>query len=100
MVSVEHDSTQQSTTLTCTPAPKRKLGETDFEIADSEDEDYGWDDDQELPPMPSQWQGSEDILLSRKLESDEEDHQDSDQSHEADDKGSQEGGDTEQASEG
>ena len=49
---------------TATPVGKRKLGDTEFEIADSEDEDYGWDgDDDELPPNPSQWQGSEDLLL-------------------------------------
>jgi len=51
--------------LPATPALKRKLVDTNFEIADSEDEDYGWNDGDEdtLPPMPSQWQGSEDILL-------------------------------------
>ncbi|KAI2602825.1 P-loop containing nucleoside triphosphate hydrolase protein [Hypoxylon sp. NC1633] len=46
---------------------KRKLSQTDFEIADSEGEDYGWEDDDELemPSMPPQWQGSEDILLGQ-----------------------------------
>jgi hypothetical protein len=76
LVSVEYDNTQQSKALTSTPKQKRKLGDTDFEIADS-DEDYGWDDDdEELPPMPSQWQGSEDLLLTLKPESDDEDDQD------------------------
>ena len=75
LVSVEHDNSQQSKALTSTPKQKRKLGDTDFEIADS-DEDYGWDDDEELPPMPSQWQGSEDLLLTLKPESDDEDNQD------------------------
>ena len=71
-MSVECDNTQLSGGITSTPAPKRKLGETDFEIADSEDEDYGWEDDEDaLPPMPSQWQGSEDILL-QPPESDED----------------------------
>ncbi|KAK3903274.1 P-loop containing nucleoside triphosphate hydrolase protein [Staphylotrichum tortipilum] len=79
LVPVECDDTQ-SRTLTSTPAQKRKLEDTDFEIADSEDEAYAWDDEEDLPPMPSQWQGSEDILLVRKPESDEEDHQDSDAS--------------------
>ncbi|KAK0637128.1 P-loop containing nucleoside triphosphate hydrolase protein [Bombardia bombarda] len=54
--------------LLSTPAPKRKLDDTNFEIADSEDdEDYGWQDDDEevLPPNPSQWQGSEDLLLGQ-----------------------------------
>ncbi|KAK3997372.1 P-loop containing nucleoside triphosphate hydrolase protein [Cladorrhinum sp. PSN332] len=74
-VSVEYDNTQQSRNVSLTPAQKRKLGDTDFEIADSEedDEDYGWDEDPDaVPPMPSQWQGSEDILLTRQPESDEE----------------------------
>lgn len=47
---------------------KRKLSATDFEIPDSEgedDEDYGWaeEDEEDIPPMPPQWQGSEDILV-------------------------------------
>ena len=47
---------------------KRKLTATDFEIPDSEgedDEDYGWagEDERDMPPMPPQWQGSEDILI-------------------------------------
>jgi hypothetical protein len=46
---------------------KRKLGQTDFEIPDSDDEDYGWgdEDDATLPPQPSQWQGSEDLILGQ-----------------------------------
>lgn len=47
-------------------ASKRKLGQTELEVPDSEDEeDYGWDegDDAALPPPPPQWQGSEDIIL-------------------------------------
>ncbi|KAH8195774.1 hypothetical protein TruAng_010048 [Truncatella angustata] len=67
IVSVIHDVTQASVILSSTPHPKRKLGETEFEIADSEDEEYGWDneDSAQLPPNPSQWQGSEDILIGR-----------------------------------
>lgn len=51
---------------------KRKLNQTDFEVADSEGEDYGWEDEDELemPSMPPQWQGSEDILLGQ-VEDDE-----------------------------
>jgi hypothetical protein len=48
------------------PRPKRKLGQTDLEVPDSDDdEDYGWADEDEdaLPPPPSQWQGSEDLIL-------------------------------------
>lgn len=49
---------------------KRKLGQTDFEIPDSEeDEDYGWANEDEafLPPQPQQWQGSEDLLLGHDI---------------------------------
>ena len=47
---------------------KRKLSATDLEIPDSEgedDEDYGWaeEDEEDIPAMPPQWQGSEDILV-------------------------------------
>lgn len=48
--------------------PKRKLGQTELEVPDSEDdEDYGWADEDEdaLPPPPSQWQGSEDLILGK-----------------------------------
>ncbi|KAI3329224.1 hypothetical protein HD806DRAFT_276974 [Xylariaceae sp. AK1471] len=56
---------------------KRKFHESDFEIADSEGEDYGWEDDDEaeMPSMPPQWQGSEDLLLGRAEEEDDNDHQ-------------------------
>lgn len=85
---MDYDKTRPSRALSSTPAQKRKLGDTDFEIADSDDEDYGWDDDDELPPMPSQWQGSEDILLGPKLESDHEDQDNEDEAA-----GFQDGGD-------
>ena len=78
LVSVDYENAQPSRTLSATPAQKRKLGDTDFEIADSEDEEYGWDDDEDIPPMPSQWQGSEDLLLLRQPESDPEDQEDED----------------------
>jgi hypothetical protein len=47
---------------------KRKREYNDLEIPDSEgedDEDYGWaeEDEGEVPIMPPQWQGSEDILI-------------------------------------
>ena len=54
---------------------KRKLGQTDLEVPDSEDdEDYGWADDDEtaLPAPPPQWQGSEDILLGTELAQDDD----------------------------
>ncbi|KAI0555311.1 P-loop containing nucleoside triphosphate hydrolase protein [Xylaria curta] len=51
---------------------KRKFDETGIEIADSEGEDYGWEDEDEaeMPRMPPQWQGSEDLLLGRADEDD------------------------------
>ncbi|KAL1861278.1 hypothetical protein Daus18300_008953 [Diaporthe australafricana] len=50
------------------PGPKRKLDETGFEVPDSEDEDYGWQekDSSLLPGMPPQWQGSEDLIIGSK----------------------------------
>lgn len=44
---------------------KRKI--SNLEIPDSEDEDYGWaeEDEEELPPPAPQWQGSEDLLIDR-----------------------------------
>jgi hypothetical protein len=56
---------------------KRKLAQTDFEIPDSEDdEDYGWanEDEAYLPPLPQQWQGSEDILLGHDVGRSDEDN--------------------------
>jgi hypothetical protein len=61
------------------PLPqKRKLSATDLEIPDSEgedDEDYGWaeEDEEDIPPMPPQWQGSEDILVPPEVELEGED---------------------------
>jgi len=54
--------------LTLSRPHKRKLSATDLEIPDSEgedDEDYGWaeEDEEDIPAMPPQWQGSEDILV-------------------------------------
>jgi hypothetical protein len=68
---------QPSLALVSNPhRPKRKFHETGFEIADSEGEDYGWEDDDEaeMPSMPPQWQGSEDLLLGR-AEDDDNDNQ-------------------------
>ena len=51
----------------------------ELEIPDSEeedDEDYGWaeEDEEDIPAMPPQWQGSEDILVppERELEGEDE----------------------------
>ncbi|EPE31362.1 P-loop containing nucleoside triphosphate hydrolase [Glarea lozoyensis ATCC 20868] len=64
---------------------KRKLAFTDLEIPDSEgedDEDYGWaeEDEVEVPVMPPQWQGSEDILIpdpkEKEIEAEEEEEND------------------------
>ena len=70
---MKYDSSQQSITLS-TAAQKRKLGDTEFEVPDSDDEDYGWqnDDDGAMPAPPPQWQGSEDILLGTHPESGDE----------------------------
>ncbi|RYP80863.1 hypothetical protein DL769_002241 [Monosporascus sp. CRB-8-3] len=66
LVGIETDGSQPSLVLSNLHG-KRKLDETDFELADSEDEDYGWDDEDAIgmPTVP-QWQGSEDILLGHK----------------------------------
>lgn len=74
---IPHQSPIASPSL---PLPqKRKLSATDLEIPDSEgedDEDYGWaeEDEEDIPPMPPQWQGSEDILVppEGELEGDDE----------------------------
>jgi hypothetical protein len=77
LVSGDCDNTQTSKALSSTPVPKRKLADTDFEIADSEDEDYGWQDEEPLlPPMPSQWKGSEDVLLDPSHSDEENRHED------------------------
>lgn len=65
LVSIEHIGSQASLTLSSTPHQKRKLGDTDFEVADSEDDEYGWEDEDALPTMPPQWQGSEDLLVGQ-----------------------------------
>lgn len=71
MTAVQLDGNHLSVGLSSTPALKRKLAETDFEVPNSEDEDYGWQDEDDLPEMPPQWQGSEDILLGRRPGSDD-----------------------------
>lgn len=48
-----------------------------MEIPDSEgedDEDYGWaeEDEEDVPVMPPQWQGSEDILIPDPAEKEDE----------------------------
>lgn len=68
LVNIDLDENQPSLPLSSSPHHlKRKLSQTDFEVADSEGEDYGWEDEDELemPRMPPQWQGSEDILLGQ-----------------------------------
>lgn len=77
LVTVEYDFSEPLPNHLSTPSTKRKLGDTTLEIADSDDEDYGWqeEDDEAVPPPPSQWQGSEDILLVPEPESDQEDEE-------------------------
>jgi hypothetical protein len=69
-MSAQYSGSQASLGLSGSPRRKRKLGETGLEdeVADSEGEDdYGWHDDEEdaLPSMPPQWQGSEDLLIGQ-----------------------------------
>ncbi|RCI09425.1 hypothetical protein L249_3756 [Ophiocordyceps polyrhachis-furcata BCC 54312] len=61
------------------PSRKRKLGQAELEVPDSDDDDdddgaYGWaaEDEAALPAPPPQWQGSEDILLGPSGSSDGE----------------------------
>lgn len=68
--------TQLSVEITSLPHHKRKLGQTDLEVPDSEDdEDYGWADEDEasMPAPPPQWQGSEDLLLGQEIGRSEDD---------------------------
>ncbi|KAH8172927.1 rad51 domain-containing protein [Sarocladium implicatum] len=70
LVPIQLDSNEASTRLAGVTQQKRKLGQTGFEVPDSEDdEDYGWGDEDEaaLPAPPPQWQGSEDILLGQDI---------------------------------
>ncbi|KAJ4134859.1 hypothetical protein NW768_004468 [Fusarium equiseti] len=56
---------------------KRKFGETELEVPDSEDdEDYGWADEDEaaMPAPPPQWQGSEDLILGQDVGQSEEEN--------------------------
>ncbi|KAM0439083.1 hypothetical protein ACHAQK_006570 [Fusarium lateritium] len=68
---------------------KRKLGQTELEVPDSEDdEDYGWaeEDEAAMPAPPPQWQGSEDLILGQDIgqsedeDSDREEHGTDDES--------------------
>lgn len=54
--------------LTSTPQNIPQKRKRSMEVPDSEgedDEDYGWaeEDEEDVPVMPPQWQGSEDILI-------------------------------------
>ncbi|RSL50465.1 hypothetical protein CEP54_011906 [Fusarium duplospermum] len=67
---------------------KRKLGETELEVPDSEDdEDYGWADEDEaaMPAPPPQWQGSEDLLLGQEVGRSEDENSDGDDGEHGDD---------------
>ncbi|KAI3331390.1 P-loop containing nucleoside triphosphate hydrolase protein [Ustulina deusta] len=73
LVGLDLEPNQASLALAANPRrQKRKFDEADYEIADSEGEDYGWEDEDEaeMPNMPPQWQGSEDLLLGRAEEDD------------------------------
>ncbi|KAI8685812.1 RECA-2 domain-containing protein [Fusarium keratoplasticum] len=67
---------------------KRKLGETELEVPDSEDdEDYGWADEDEaaMPAPPPQWQGSEDLILGQEVGRSEDENSDGDDGEHGDD---------------
>ncbi|CAM1511529.1 Fc.00g090420.m01.CDS01 [Cosmosporella sp. VM-42] len=76
IIKVPYDATQSLIDFSNLPLRKRKLGQTELEVPDSEDdEDYGWaeEDEAALPAPPPQWQGSEDLLLGQKVGQSEED---------------------------
>ncbi|TQV96141.1 hypothetical protein V2A60_003413 [Cordyceps javanica] len=62
---------------------KRKIGQTELEVPDSEDEDYGWADEDEasLPAPPPQWQGSEDIILGQDVGQSEDEEEEEEDYH-------------------
>ncbi|KAK6827893.1 hypothetical protein PG990_009532 [Apiospora arundinis] len=66
-VAVPYDAGQPPIYLSSNARPKRKLGDTNFEVPNSDEEDYGWEpeDTDDIPAMPPQWQGSEDILVGQ-----------------------------------
>lgn len=76
---VNYDTVQPAGAMSYTPAQKRKLDETGFEVPDSEDE-YGWgeEDNSALPGQPPQWQGSEDIILGTCPDTDGDEDEDED----------------------
>lgn len=61
---------------------KRKLDDAGFDIADSDDDVYGWlsDDEAQIPGMPTQAQGSEDLLLGEGGNRDDQSVQDDEES--------------------
>lgn len=67
LVGVDFDAGETSLGSPRASLTKRKLGVTDFDVANSEDdEDYGWDaEDADHVPIPPQWQGSEDLLVGQ-----------------------------------
>lgn len=70
--SAHQSSPHRTTSVPITQRQKRRRGDPDLAvIADSEDEDedYGWanEDGDSLPPLPSQWQGSEDLIIGQDL---------------------------------
>ncbi|RDW91054.1 hypothetical protein BP5796_02219 [Coleophoma crateriformis] len=69
---------------------KRKFSTADLEVPDSEgedDEDYGWgeQDEETVPEMPPQWQGSEDILVPAPKDLEEEEEEEEDEEEEVED---------------
>ncbi|OAR00295.1 hypothetical protein LLEC1_05861 [Akanthomyces lecanii] len=64
---VDYEASHPMEVAAAAAQQKRKIGQTELEVPDSEDEDYGWaeEDEASLPAPPPQWQGSEDIILGQ-----------------------------------
>ncbi|OAA68894.1 DNA recombination/repair protein RecA/RadB, ATP-binding domain protein [Cordyceps fumosorosea ARSEF 2679] len=85
---VEYEASHPMEMATVAAQQKRNLDQAELEVPDSEDEDYGWaeEDEADLPPPPQQWQGSEDIILGQDVgrsEDEEEEYRSYDEAEEA-----------------
>lgn len=84
LVTASIDSSESARISSHGAALKRKLEDTDFEVADSDDEDYGWAEEEigdSMPPNPSQWQGSEDLILGLHRQKGEDSDEEREQHH-------------------
>lgn len=84
LVAPNIDSSESARIQSHGMALKRKLQDTDFEVGDSDDEDYGWAEDENgdsMPPNPSQWQGSEDLIVGVHRQNGEDSDDEREQHH-------------------